>query len=90
VLTLGEIGPIDGRIVPALILSFRDENPKIRGAAASALFKIGPAAEAAVPALIAALDDKLLRLEVLLPQVRGAAIQALSKIERRAENGRGF
>jgi HEAT repeat protein len=63
--TLGELGPIDGRIVPALILALRDEDPRIRSAAVSALLEVGPAAEAAVPALIEALDDKPLRLEVL-------------------------
>ncbi len=39
---LGEIGPIDGRVVPALILSLRDENPEIRAAAASASSKSVP------------------------------------------------
>jgi HEAT repeat protein len=39
-ITLGEIGPVDGRVVPALILSLRDEDPKVRGAAASALLKL--------------------------------------------------
>lgn len=63
--TLGELRPIDGRIVPALILALRDEDPRIRQAAASALLELGPAAEAAVPALIAALDEAPLRLEVL-------------------------
>ena len=62
---LGEIGPVDDRVIPALIVALRDENPRVRGAAASAFLKIGPAAEAAVPALVEALDDKPLRLDVL-------------------------
>ena len=64
--TLGELVAIDRRIVPTLILALRNENPQIRHAAASALLTIGPAAGAAVPALIVALDDEPLRFEVLL------------------------
>ena len=55
--TLGELGPVDGRIVSAILLALRDEDPRIRHTAASALLEIGPAAEAAVLALVAALDE---------------------------------
>jgi HEAT repeat protein len=41
-------------------------DPNIRHVAASAILKISPAAEAAVPALVETLDDKPLRFEVLL------------------------
>jgi HEAT repeat protein len=83
--TLGEIGPIDPRIVPALIVSLRDEGPRIRGAAASALLELGPAAESAVPALVEALDDKALRREVLLALTKigpnaKSAVPALIKL----------
>ena len=63
--TLGHLGPIDVRVVRALILALRDEDPRIRHASASALLALGAAAEPAVPALIGALDDAPLRLEVL-------------------------
>ena len=52
--TLGHLGPIDVRVVPALILALRDEDPRIRHASASALLELGAAAESAVPALIGA------------------------------------
>ena len=64
--SLGEVGSIDGGIVPALILSLSDADPNIRHLAGSAILKIGPAAEAAVPALIDALDEKPVNFEVLL------------------------
>ena len=87
--TLGEIGPVDGRIVPLLILSLKDEDLKIRGAAASALREFGPAAAPAMPALIEALDDKPLRLDVLPalakigPDAR-SAVPALIKLLKTA------
>ena len=64
-MSLVEIGPVDGRIISVLIRSLKDKNPKISVAAVSALAEFGPAAEAAVPALIDALDDKPFRSEVL-------------------------
>jgi HEAT repeat protein len=87
--TMGEIGPIDPRIVPVLILSLKDVDLKVRGAAASAFLEFGPAAEAAVPALVDALDEKPLRLHVLLalakigPHAKSAA-PALRKLLKTA------
>jgi HEAT repeat protein len=62
--SLGQIGPTDDRVVPALVRLLKDPFPEVRGAAVSALQEMGPAAADAVPALIAALDDKSMRLEV--------------------------
>jgi HEAT repeat protein len=45
------------RAVPALIEALGDLDPRVRGCAAGALGKIGPAAAEAVPALIGALRD---------------------------------
>lgn len=52
--TLAEFGTEQ---VPALAEALRDASPEVRREAAQALGKIGPAASAAVPALIAAIDD---------------------------------
>ncbi len=47
--SLGEIGPIDNRVIEALILSLNDKSPRVRFAAVEAFVKIGPAGELAVP-----------------------------------------
>jgi HEAT repeat protein len=88
-ISLGEIRPIDSRIVPALILSLRDQDPRICNVAASAVFEIGPAAEAAVPALIDALDDKPIDFQVFLAlekmgQKAETAVPALIKLSKTA------
>ncbi len=87
-LTLVELGPIDDRIAPALILSLKDmSNAKTPVVAASALREFGPAAEAAVRALIEALDDKPLLADVLAaigntgPKARSAAPALIKRLK---------
>lgn len=52
--TLAKIGP---SAVPSLIDALEHQDPQIRGHAAEALGKLGPAAKAAVPALLERLTD---------------------------------
>jgi HEAT repeat protein len=52
------LGP---RAVPALIEGLRHEHPGVRLSAAAALARLGPSAKEAIPALIEALEDPVLR-----------------------------
>lgn len=71
---LGNFGP---RAVPVLISALRDTDPVVRRWAANVLFKIGPAAKDAVPALAQALKkDTNWWVQV-------EASEALKKIEGR-------
>ncbi len=54
---LGNIGPADPAVVPALIGAVKDTDPGVRAEAILSLLKIGPAAKDAVPALTEALKD---------------------------------
>ncbi len=49
--TLGNIGPSDSAVVPALTQAIRDQDPAVRREVILALIKCGSAAEDAVPAL---------------------------------------
>ncbi|WGF87785.1 HEAT repeat domain-containing protein [Marinivivus vitaminiproducens] len=59
--------------VEALVRAVRDEDPQVRFSAALSLAQIGPAADAAVPALQSALDDDN-------RYVPGYAVEALERI----------
>ncbi len=63
---LCKISPEDGQAIQALAARLGD--PAVRQAAAQALYRIGPAAKAAIPALLAVAKDKdrLFRESVLL------------------------
>jgi hypothetical protein len=72
---LGEVGPEEEGVVPALAQALGDEDEDVRWAAAEALEAIGPQAAEAVPALMQALED-----EDNSVTVRRAAAQALGAI----------
>src|SRR5262249_5982146 len=59
--------------VPEVVKALKDQNAKLREAAADTLAQIGPDAEGAVDALIPLLKDKV-------TGVRGAAAEALGSI----------
>jgi HEAT repeat protein len=74
--TLGNIGPSDPAVLPALIAALRDADAGVRREAILALLKYGPGVEEAVPALIEARDrDRDAR-------VRADAARALEKLNR--------
>ena len=54
---LGNVGPSDPLVVPALIEAIKDKNAKVRDAAVLSLSRIGPDAAEAGPALRALLND---------------------------------
>jgi HEAT repeat protein len=54
--TLDRLGPADVEKVPQLVAQLGDSNPMIRQAAAGALARMGPAAQAAKPALLRCLQ----------------------------------
>jgi HEAT repeat protein len=70
---LGNVGPIDGRAVPALVSAVKDADPKVRGAAVLALSRIGPPAASAEAALQQAARDPD-------PSVRAHAVKAIEQI----------
>ena len=49
--------PAKAKLVPALIQSLKSKEPNVRWHAARALGKLGPAADAAIPALLMMLND---------------------------------
>ena len=71
--TLGNIGPSDPAVLPALIGALKDTDPAVRCEAILALLKLGPAAKDAIPVLTQAQRDKDAR-------VRSYATKALEKI----------
>jgi HEAT repeat protein len=71
---LGNVGPTDAAVLPALQGGIKDADPAVRCEVILALVKCGPAAEEAVPALIE------LRDRDRDPRVRGYAAKALEKI----------
>jgi HEAT repeat protein len=75
---LGDTGPENEAVVPALIEALRDPDGNVRGEAASALGKLGLRAKAAVPALSEALDGFDSAVEV-------EAAMALWKIDRQTK-----
>jgi HEAT repeat protein len=70
---LGNAGPAEADVVPALTAALQDRDAGVRGEAALALGKCGPAARDAIPALTALQQDRDLT-------VRAYAADALSKI----------
>ncbi|HKI38680.1 MAG TPA: HEAT repeat domain-containing protein [Gemmataceae bacterium] len=73
--TLGNIGPTDPAVLPALIGALRDPDAGVRREVILALVKCGPAAREAVPTL----DE--LRQQDRDPQVRAYAGRALEKLQ---------
>jgi HEAT repeat protein len=72
---LGQAGPADPAVVPALTAAVRDRDAAVRAAAVLCLLRIGPAAREAVPALReVAQGDRDAR-------VRGYAVKALDTIQ---------
>ena len=72
---LGQAGPADPAVVPALTEAVRDRDAAVRGAAVLCLLRLGPAAQEAVPALReVAFKDRDAK-------VRGYAVRALEKIQ---------
>jgi HEAT repeat protein len=74
--TLGNIGPSDPSVLPALIEALRDADTDVRFEAILALVKYGSGAREAVPAL-----DELQRHD-RDAKIRDAAAKALAKIEK--------
>ncbi len=79
VLALAEAGSRSNTAVQALAESLADADPRVRFMAAAALGRIGPAAEPAVPDLLAALDDEAAGNEAAesLVRIGKAAVPAL-------------
>jgi HEAT repeat protein len=77
--TLGNIGPSDAAVLPALIEALRDADAEVRYEAILALLKYGSGAREAVPALneIQKHDRDV--------RIRDAAAKALAKIENISE-----
>jgi HEAT repeat protein len=70
---LGNVGPVDPAIVPALSEALQDRDAEVRREAVLALSKAGPAAREAIPLLTTAQKD-------MDPAVRSSARQALVRI----------
>jgi len=51
VFKLGNVGPTNGAVVPALLGALNDTEPRVRREAILALMKCGPAAKEAIPVL---------------------------------------
>lgn len=75
VLKLGNVGPSEPAVLPALRKALRDGDAGVRADAILALMKCGPAAREAVPTL-----DELRRHD-RDPQVRAYAGRALEKLQ---------
>ncbi len=75
VFTLGNIGPSDPVVLPALIGALRDANAEVRCEAILALVKYGPGAGEAVSALIE------VQQQDRDAQVRTYAAEALAKLQ---------
>jgi HEAT repeat protein len=73
--TLGNIGPSDPAVLPALLGALKDEDAQVRCEAILALLKFGPEAKKAVPALteLAQQDSD--------DQVRAYAAKALARLQ---------
>jgi HEAT repeat protein len=76
--TLGNIGPSDAAVFPALIGALKDADAGVRCEAVLALLKFGPEARQAAPAL-AELSQR-----DRSPRVRDYAARALRKLEAEA------
>jgi hypothetical protein len=76
---LGQVGPQEG-VVPALAQAM-DADPSMRWVISEALWKIGPEAEEAVPALLRALEDQCAaKTEQACDVERAAILRALQAI----------
>ena len=71
---LGNVGPNDPAVVPALIEALADAEAAVRIEAVIGLMKIGPAAKDAIPALEEARNDKD-------PKMRNYVVKALERIQ---------
>jgi HEAT repeat protein len=82
VLALAELAPQSPPAVQALCEALRDSDDRVRFMAAAALGRIGPAAEAAIPALLETLDDPAASNEAAESLVRlgKAAVPALLEV----------
>jgi HEAT repeat protein len=73
--TLGNIGPSDPAVLPALIGALKDADAGVRREAILALLKYGPDAKEAIPALTAVQEKDR------EPKVRACAAKALEKLK---------
>ncbi len=78
VFKLGNAGPLDDTIYPALLGALKDKDPKVRCEAILALLKFGPQAREAIPQLTE------LQQRDKDAQVRSYATKALSKLQSEA------
>jgi HEAT repeat protein len=76
VFTLGNIGPTDPAVLPALIGVLKDADAEVRCEAILALLKYGPGARDAIPALTEA------QRQDRNAKVRTYAAKALEKLQR--------
>jgi HEAT repeat protein len=74
---LGNVGPADPAVLPALIGAMKDKDAQVRDAAVLAVSKMGPVAVTAEPALREAAKDPN-------PTVRGHAAAALERVGGRS------
>jgi HEAT repeat protein len=72
---LGNVGPADPAVLPALRAALRDGDPGVRREAVLALLKYGPGARAAAGALAE------LRQRDRDPQIRAYAVKALARLQ---------
>ena len=79
---LGNAGPAEATVVPALVAALRDEDAGVRSAAILALVKFGPDAKEAIPALAE------MEHEDNDDQVRAYAAKALARIPGSKEQAR--
>jgi HEAT repeat protein len=70
---LGNVGPGDPAVLPALTQAVGDRDASVRSEAIEAILKIGPDAREAIPALEARRQDSNVR-------VRALAVKALERI----------
>src|SRR5689334_3971309 len=82
VFKLGNVGPGDAAVVPALLAALRDRDAGVRREAIVALMKCGPDARGAVPALVE------LRQHDRDAQVRAYAARALERVGSETEPAR--
>jgi HEAT repeat protein len=82
--TLGNIGPSDPAVLPALIGALKDADAAVRCEAILALLKCGPAAKEAIPELTEVQEKDR------AAEVRAHAAKALEKLHRHAERQRIF
>jgi HEAT repeat protein len=70
---LGNAGPVDPAVLPALTGAVTDGDPSVRCAVLQALLKFGPDAREAVPAVETCRNDRD-------PRVRALAVKTLERI----------